>query len=118
MAASYMLRMLNREDRRLRRTLVDVTRGRGEDFITVHVNLPVTVRPAQRATMEKESGGRTITIPLFEIRMEPGTDILEGDVFRLLDENRFLIAVEVPRDDWQSVQYVIAQESRSAGIDG
>jgi hypothetical protein len=118
MGASYMLRMLNREDRRLRRSRVDVTRGRGTDFDTIHLDLPVTIRPAQKATVEKESGGRTITLNLYEIRMEPGTDILEGDVCRVIGEDRFLVIVEVPRDDWQSVQYAIAQETRSAGLDG
>jgi hypothetical protein len=115
---SYLLRMMRRENRRLRRSRATVTRGTHPTVTTVHASLPVRVRPSQRATTEVESGGETVALHLYDVETDPTADLRRHDVLTILSSEdpkmvgRWLTVIEVTGDDWQAGRRVVCQESR------
>lgn len=115
---SYMLRMIRRESRRLRRSRATVTRGTWPNVTTVHTDLPVRVRPSLRATTEVESAAETVALHLYDIECAHDIDVRRDDVFTVTASDdpkllqRHLHVIEVTGDDWQAGRRLVCQESR------
>lgn len=113
-----MLRMLRREDRHRLKDRVTVTRGSFPTVTTVAAGVAAVVRPSQRATVEVSSGGQTVAMHAYDIRVPVGTDVERGDVLTVTasaDANlvgRWLTVHDVVADSEQTSRIVVCWESR------
>jgi len=113
-----MLRMLRREDRHRLKDRVTVTRGSHPNVTTVATGVPAVVRPSQRATVEVSSGGQTVAMHAYDIRVPVATDARRGDVLTVTSSpdgnlvGRWLTVHDVVADSEQTSRVLVCWESR------
>lgn len=114
-----MLRMLRRDDRQRMKDRVTITRGAHPTVATVATAVPATVRPSSRATVEAESGGQTVAMHAYDLRVPVGTDVRRDDVVQVTSSpdaelvGRWLTVYEVVADTEQTSRIVVCRESRA-----
>lgn len=114
-----MLRMLRREDRYRLKDKVVITRGSHPNVTTVAEHVPAVVRPSQRATVEVSSGGQTVAMHAYDIRIPYDQDVARGDVLTITESadselvGRWLTVHDVVADSEQTSRIVVCWESRA-----
>lgn len=80
---------------------VKITRGAWPDVTTVGTSVPAWIRPSAQATTELSSGGQTVALRAYQVRMPMGTDVQRDDVLTVMQTNedalegRYLTVVHV-----------------------
>lgn len=116
--SDYLLRMLARDDRRLMRSRVTVSRGTWPDVTVVDEDVPAVVRPSGTSRRTVKSASDELDMAAYDVRLPAGQDVAEGDVLTVTASRdaemvgRWLTVDHVMVDDWQTSRRVVCSEAR------
>lgn len=96
---------------------VDILRGDWPSVDEVDVDVPAFIRPAISATNETPSGGETVAVTRYRVRLPLGTDVRRGDTLTVTKnsdgelEGRHLTVIEPELGTEQASRVVICHQA-------
>lgn len=98
---------------------VNVTRGSYPAVTTVATSVACRIMsPSRRATEETASGGETVALHAYNVRVPEGTDVARDDVLTIVASRdpglvgRWLTVFEVVNDTYQITKMLVCREAR------
>lgn len=96
----------------------DVTRGAHPSVTTTETSVPCRIMPSTRATVEASSGGETVAVHAYDVRVPKGTDVFRNDVLTIVESRdpelvgKWLTVFEVVNDTYQITKMLVCREAR------
>lgn len=96
----------------------DVTRGAHPSVTTTETSVPCRIMPSTRATVETSSGGETVAVHAYDVRVPKGTDVFRNDVLTIVESRdpelvgKWLTVFEVVNDTYQITKMLVCREAR------